>query len=221
MEEIRRDHDLGNMDIAMSDAPEEEKKHTKGKKAALVEALAKTMLDAAMSMKQVGNLNFNEKELKSFFETCLAFGNLTEYQTSVVAPDGVSYVVKDYKIDARFAGFIPAISISMEGDPFSVKDLACHDSAIVCMTPVEFAVTQQKVLGSRKLAFQPVDVTSKRMYHASVKDVMKGDFVHCENMNSVKELPVRITIADKLWEDSYFAVPLKAFLKQLMYNILA
>jgi len=208
---------------ANNGAPVEEKNNTKAKEESLARLIAKSMMFVINKMKQCGQLNFNESSAVAFVETCLAFGNVSEYQTVVKAPDGIDYPIRDYLIDAHLVGLIPPISVTHDDvDVLYAVDFMHHDKSLkVRMNPAEFAMFQHALLGARKMSFVGSEVAPKKVYLSAVKDMSNGKSIHCDNLATVKTLPVTLKNPEAFAMDSYFNVPIGTYLTQFMYNILS
>jgi hypothetical protein len=221
MKDVIGDQNIENLEIATSDAPAEEKNNTRKMKATsdLITVLVSCIMKVLDLVKAVGRVNVSEAQVRAFVETCLAFGNLADYQTSVTF-EGVNYQVSDYLLHAPWVGLIPPFAIRGDGDIFDCKNVVVPYKAMIKLSPAEFAMTQEAILKAVKTQFQPVPVVAKAINTSSVNMILRGSRVHVENVNGVKEVPVQ-TKYDSIWyEDSYFNVSLDQFCTSLAYNLL-
>lgn len=161
---------------------------------------------------------------KSFIATCIALSNVDRYATTVTI-EGVVYPLTDYKVDSRLKALIQPRAVQMPGNSFYWVDMREHgtvDSTL--LTPSDFVKEQYSILNKFKSTPQFVDVAGL-LEPESLSDVgvlaNLSEYVHVEDLNNMKELPILLTMTDFAWESSHFDIPLQQALKPLAVNILS
>lgn len=183
--------------------------------------VAKEIVKSGKSFKTTGGNFVSEADMTDFIETVFACSNLGRYDT-VIAFGGTVYPISAYTIDGRLGeAFAAPKMVCMPGTSPFLKDVRVHEEAKVKMSPARFIEFQYQFFANFRQSpiLQSINEFIKPTTISDVKEVSNGVNVHIDDISAIKALPLKLSIADNLFNEEYFTYPIAEVIKQVVINL--
>lgn len=187
--------------------------------------VASAFATALGSFKKVSNPNITAVEWQKAFNTLEFIANVDENAQTVVI-GGVAYQVDNYQILNALGKLMPAMAIRQPGTPYQTKNLRVKSTFTddEILDPVKFINFQYKLANAVKVTPTMQSARELRVVKnltevpVVAKEIKKTLRVSCNDLTMAVTMPVKLTVTDQLYDDSFFEMDATVYWKALATN---